>query len=105
MMRRPPRSPLFPYTPLSRSAPARRAGVPRAPLHRHELQQLAVAPDEKVRRQLQSRDVAEIRMRGGVEPVGEQPLDRVAAVLPPRQADRGQHEEPDRRPWRTLDAL
>src|SRR2546430_6762355 len=77
MMRRPPRSPLFPYTPLSRSAPARRAGMPRAPLHRHELQQLAVAPDEKVRRQLQSRDVAEIRMRGGVEPVGDRKSTRL----------------------------
>src|SRR2546425_3514238 len=57
MIRRPPRSTLFPYTTLFRS----RAGMPGAPLHRDELQQLAVAPHEEVRRQLQGRDVAALK--------------------------------------------
>src|SRR5438034_11484431 len=70
------------------AAPARDAGMPGAARDRHELHELAVAPHEEVRRDAQLRDLAEIRVRFRVEAIGEEALDRVAAVLPRRQADR-----------------
>src|SRR5688572_7605133 len=74
------------------AAPGGDPGVPRAALRRHELDHRAVAPDEKVSRHSQFADFPEIGMRLRVEAVGEQALDRVAAVLPRRQADRVQHD-------------
>ena len=56
----------------------------------------AVASDHEVRRDLEPADRLEVRMRVPVERVGEQPLDRIAAVLARRQADRMQHDQVDR---------
>ena len=53
---------------------------------------LAVAPDEEVGGDLEAFDFLEVRMRARVEAVGEEPLDRVAAILARRQADRVQND-------------
>src|SRR6185436_18142014 len=71
-------------------APAGGAGVPGALVHRNELDQRAVAAHQEMRRHLERMNLAEIRVRLRIEAVGEQALDRVAAVLPRRQADRVQ---------------
>jgi len=69
--------------------------VPGTPLDSDELHQLAVAPDEEMRGDLEPRDLAEVGMRRRVEPVGEQALDGIAAELAGRQADRVDHEQRD----------
>src|SRR5262245_16931179 len=69
------------------SAPGGRAGMPSAPVHRDELDEAPVAPDEKVSGYFHPLDLAEIRMRPGVETVGEEFLDAVAAVLAGGQTD------------------
>jgi hypothetical protein len=66
------RKSLQPARPFQLDSPACQARLP----HGHELQQLAVAADQEVSRHLQIAQLLEIGMRGGVEPVGEQPLDR-----------------------------
>jgi hypothetical protein len=45
--------------------------VPGAQCARDELDQRAVAPDQEVRGDAHSRERAEIRMRAGIEPIGE----------------------------------
>jgi hypothetical protein len=62
--------------------------MPGALVDGDELQQRAVAPHEEVRRHLQAADRLVVRVRVPVEPVGEEALDGVAAVLAGRQADR-----------------
>src|SRR5512134_712335 len=76
--------------------PARVARVPRAAAARHELEKLAVATDEKVRGYLSARDRCVVRMRGGIEPVGEELGDARPAELPRRQADVMDNEEAHR---------
>ena len=75
------------------AVPARLSGVPRALSARHELDQLAVAADEEVRRHVEIPDRRVVRMRGGVEPVGEKFDDARAAKFSRRQADRVYDEE------------
>src|SRR5262249_3634922 len=77
--------------------PARLAGMPCAVVDGDELQQLAVAPDDEVGRDLEAADRLEVRMRRPVERVREEPLDRVATVFAGWQADAVQHDEIDRR--------
>jgi flagellar biosynthesis GTPase FlhF len=62
---------------------------------RDELDQGAVAPHEKVARHAQPGQLRERGMRRRVEPVGEQPLDGVAAVHALRQADGMQQQQGD----------
>ena len=63
------------------SAETRYAGVPRALVARHELHEPTVATHEKVCGDVQMRDRRIIRMRRGVETIGEQPRDSVPAEL------------------------
>jgi hypothetical protein len=51
--------------------PRRCSSVPGAQCARDELDQRAVAPDQEVRGDAHSRERAEIRMRAGIEPIGE----------------------------------
>src|SRR5688500_6517365 len=74
------------------AAPRRGAGVPGAARDGNELYGLAVAADQEVARDLEFNNFFEIRVRGRVKTVREQPLDRVPAVLPGRQADRVQDD-------------
>ena len=69
------------------ATPDRTAGVPSACVARHELDDLAVTPHEEVGGDGEAADALIVRMRIEVEPVGEQPLDRIATVLARRQAD------------------
>ena len=77
------------------AAPGRLPGMPRALAARHELDQRAVAPDEEVRRHAQFGDRREIRVCAGIEAVGEQPFDGVAAELAGRQRDTVHDDERD----------
>ena len=65
----------------------RRARMPGAAPERDELHDLAVAADQRVRRDLQARDFLEVGVRAGIEPVAEQRLDVRATELPGRQRD------------------
>jgi hypothetical protein len=69
--------------------------VPGAALDRDELDQLAVAADEEVRGNPHPMDFSEVWVRVWVQPVGEQALDGIAAVLAGRQADRVQDYKGD----------
>src|SRR5207237_198239 len=69
------------------AAPSRSTGVPGTAMHRHELQQCTIAAHEKVCGHFQRMDLPEIRMQVRIEPVGEEPLDRIAAVFARRKAD------------------
>ena len=69
------------------SAPCGLTGMPGASLARDELDQLAIAPDQEVRRNAQAADASEIGMGVRVEAIGEQPDDVVAAKLFRWQAD------------------
>ena len=77
------------------AGPMRCAGVPRTRVARHELRHAPVAPDEEMCRDPQAAQATEIGMRCGIEGVGEQALDGVAAVMPWRQADGMQHGQRD----------
>jgi hypothetical protein len=61
--------------------------MPGAQCARDELQQRAVAPDQKVRGDSYSRKRAEIRVRIRVEPIGKQLDDGVPTELARRQRD------------------
>src|SRR4051812_24000743 len=56
--------------------------------HRHELDQLAATSNDEVSGYSHRVDLGEIRMGGGIEPIGEKPLDGIAAEVSRRQADR-----------------
>ena len=80
-------------------ASARRRHARRAASQRHELQHLRRrAGSRNAPTPRSPRSCRVVRVRVAVQPVGEQPLDRVAAVLARRQADRVQHHQ--RRPPR-----
>src|SRR5688572_13939817 len=76
-------------------APARSAGVPGARLERHELDQLAITANQEMRRHAHAGQAGERSMRGGIQAVGEQPFDGVAAESAARQADRMEYEQAD----------
>lgn len=76
--------------------PERGARMPRPVVARDELDQLAVAPDEEMRRDLQGADSGEVGMARRVQPVGEEVKDVVAAELARRQADGMDHDQPGR---------
>jgi hypothetical protein len=63
------------------------ARMPCAKVERHVLHELPVAPKQKVRGNLQSGDLREIRVLARRQSVREQPIDPWAAILPRRQAD------------------
>src|SRR3954468_17132722 len=63
------------------AVPAGSAGVPGAHRRRDELDQRAVAAQEKVSGYFHRCDLGEIRMAAGVELIGEKTLNRIAAVL------------------------
>ncbi|MNN84134.1 hypothetical protein D3C81_2012600 [compost metagenome] len=67
--------------------------MPGALVAGHELDQRAVALDEKVRRHLQVGDVGEIRMGLRVQRVAKQRLYLPRAELPRRQADVVDHQQ------------
>ena len=75
------------------SRPPRRAPACRRAARRDELQQLAAASHDEMRRHLQPADRLEVGMRVPVELVGEELLDLIAAVDARRQADRMQHQQ------------
>jgi len=56
---------------------------------------LPVAAHEKVSGHSHGGDFLEIRVRPGIEAVGEEALDRVAAVFAGRQADRVDDQQAD----------
>src|SRR3712207_7584001 len=60
MIRRPPRSTLFPYTTLFRSQPYARS-LPRLHLRRPPLARPVVAPDDERHHQVETRQVARLR--------------------------------------------
>ncbi len=61
--------------------------MPRPAADRDELDAFAAAPDEEVSGDFQPPDLFEIGMAGRIEAVGEQALDRVAAISAGRQAN------------------
>ncbi len=63
------------------------ARVPGTLVDADELNQLAIPPDEKVRRHFGAANLVEVGVRVPVERVGEESLDFVAAVDARRQAD------------------
>ena len=82
--------------------PARRAGVPGALGAGNELDQLAIAPDQEMRRHVEVAQGPVVRVGGGIEGVGEQPDDGITAELARRQADVVHDQQRDRRVLRTL---
>src|SRR4029434_8687575 len=79
------------------AAETRHAGVPRPLVAGHELQESSVAAHEKVRGDVQVRDRYKGRMGRRVEPIGEQPQDRVAAEHTRWQRDAVDDDQCDRR--------
>ena len=67
------------------ATPRRFARVPRTPCAGDELHERPVPANEVVRRDAQGGDGGECGMRGRVEPVREETLDRIAAELTGRQ--------------------
>lgn len=61
--------------------------MPGAPVGVDEADRLAVAADEVMRRHAQMRDGGVVRVRGGIERVGEELLDAGAAELVGGEAD------------------
>ena len=61
--------------------------MPSAPAARHELVERSVTADQEVSGDFRARDRRIKRVRGGVEPVGEQLHDARPAEFPRRQAD------------------
>jgi hypothetical protein len=63
-----------------------------------KLQQLTLAPDEKVRGHLKTLNTFEVGVQVPVKLVGKQTLNSVALILSGRQADAVQHNhvDPDR---------
>ena len=83
----------------------RRARVPGAPDEWDVLYDLTRAADQRVRRDAQCGDLAEIRMRVVRQAAGEQPVDPRAAVFPRGQADPVYDDEVDRGAARPLIAM
>lgn len=71
------------------------AGVPGALVAVHELEHLAAAADEVVRRHLQATDGLEVGVSVPVQRVGEQPFHLRPAILAGRQADGVHHDQAD----------
>lgn len=67
--------------------PARCTGVPCPLIGSNKLNDLAITPDQKMRRHAQRRDGLEIRVRQRIELIEEKFFDRIAAELLGRQAD------------------
>ena len=89
----------------SGAAPARFAGVPGAQAARHELHEPAVAPDQEVGGDAQRLDFPVVGMRVGIQGVGEQALDAVAAELARGQGNGVHHDQPHGLPGGTLIAI
>ena len=68
--------------------PAGNSGMPGALCAGHKLDQFAIASDQEMRRYSEGADGRKIGMGAGVEGIGEQTQDIVAAELRRRQADR-----------------
>lgn len=73
--------------------PAGNTRMPGALLTGDELNQLTIAPDEKMRGDTQVADPGKIGMRCGVQRIGEQADDIVAAELGRRQTDRMNNDQ------------
>lgn len=86
-------------------APARGPSVPRALIARHELEQGAAPPDEKVRRHPEAGYASVIGVLRGIEPVQKELLNTGASELPGRKADCMNHQELDRNACRPLIAI
>jgi len=71
----------------------RGTGMPRAPPKRHELDQCAIAPDEKMRGNLQVRDLLEVGVGRVIDTVGEEMLDVRPAEAARRKADAMDYDE------------
>lgn len=69
------------------ATPLGRAGVPGSGIGSNKLHQLAVAANQKVRRDLHATDLFKIRVGSPLEPVGEQLFDFGATKNTRRQAD------------------
>src|ERR1035438_9201382 len=82
---------------IAPAVPIGSAGMPGSVVAGDELQQGPAAAQQKVGGHAQAANRPEIGMGGPVEPVGEEPLDRVAAVLTGWQADRVNDDEVDPR--------
>src|ERR1019366_8136402 len=85
---------------VAAAAPVRSAGMPGPLVARDELEQRTVATHEGMRRDPEGANRLEIWVRAPVEPIGEEPLDRVAAVFARGQADRMDDDEVDHRSGR-----
>jgi hypothetical protein len=77
-------------------APLRNSSVPSAHSTWHELDHLAPAANQEVRRNAQRLDFPIVGMLFGIEAVGKQSGDAVAAKLPWRQADGVDDQQSDR---------
>lgn len=69
------------------------AGMPRAPPKRHELDQCAITPYEKMGGNLQVRDLLEVGMCRVIDTVGEEILDVRPAEAARREADAMDYDE------------
>jgi hypothetical protein len=67
--------------------------MPRAPPERYELDQCAIAPDEKVCGDMLIRNRGEIGMRVAINAVGEEMLDVRTTEAAGRQADAVNHDQ------------
>jgi hypothetical protein len=77
------------------STPVRCTGMPGASADRHELHDLAITPDKKVRGNFQFMDGTIVRMLGGIKAIGEKTLDAITAELTGRQADGMDYQQSD----------
>ncbi len=87
------------------AAPGGSTGMPRTAPDRHELDERAIAAHKKMRRNPQPPQSCEIRIGRLIQRIREEPLDRVAAELPGREADRMHHQKGYRHPRRALVAV
>ena len=82
--------------------PAGNSGMPGALCAGHKLDQFAIAADQEMRRYPEGADGRKIGMGAGVEGVGEQTQDIVAAELRWRQADGMHDDQRDELPFRSI---
>ncbi|MCY1377369.1 hypothetical protein D9M69_649380 [compost metagenome] len=80
---------------VAAAAPAGTAGVPGACVGIHKLHQLAIAADEKMRRDFHATDLLKVGMGVPVEVVGEELFHFRAAIDTGRQADGVDHDQVD----------
>jgi len=85
--------------------PARYARMPGTPGAGNKLHQLAISANQEVGRNPQRMNPAEIRMGIRVEPIGKEPLDRVAAKYTWWEADGMNDDQLNRLPRRTIVAI